>query len=127
MSAETVMLFLGVYMLGGGLALVSAPARVAAMIEGFESQPALSYMTGTVLAVAGTGLLLLFHDFATLWRGVASILGAGMLIEGLMFMAAPRALLALARPFLVNDGIARGAGLLVLVLAAVLICVGLPR
>lgn len=127
MSAETVMLLLGVYMLGGGLALLASPARVTAMIEGFEDQPAVCYMTGAVLAVAGASLLLLFHDFATLWRGISTILGAGMLVEGLMFMVAPGALLAIARPFLINDSVTLGAGLVVLVLAVVLISVGFPR
>ena len=127
MTAETALFLFGIYLFGGGLALAASPARVRAMIEGFETQPALCYVTGALLALGGASLLLAFRDIGSLPRGIVAFLGAGMLAEGLMFMAAPGMLLSLARPFLPKDGALRSLGVVVIALAAGLLYAGFPR
>ena len=127
MSAKIVILLMGVYMVGGALTMLLSAGRLRAMIESIGDQPAVSYVTGAIMAPLGAAVLLWFHDFSSLERGIATILGAGMLIEGWMLMAMPKTLLSAAKPFLMGEGATRAMGVVVLAMAALAIWYGFPR
>jgi uncharacterized protein YjeT (DUF2065 family) len=124
--AEFIVFLTGVYMLGGGLALTITPQRMEAAIGNFADQPALSYLTGAILAPLGAAVLVAVHGFTTLPDGIATVVGAGMLAEGLLFMAAPKTMLSLAKPFLLSGASMRLVGFAVLVLATALLWLGWP-
>lgn len=86
--------------------------------------PALSYFTGALLAPIGAGLLLAIHDFDTLKRGLVTLLGAAMLIEGWLMMIAPKTLMSLAKPFTGSVPILRGYGVFALAIGAALLWLG---
>lgn len=121
---QSVLILFGVYALGGGLALLVNPGRMQQMIANFEDIPALSYITGAILAPLGAGILLVVHDFETLERGLVTFFGAAMLIEGGLMMIAPRTFLSLARPFIGQNALARAYGCAALAVSAGLLWLG---
>ena len=127
MSAQLIILLLGVYMVGGALAMLISANRIKAMVESIGDQPAISYVTGAIMAPLGAAILLWFHDFTTIPRGFVTIIGAGLLIEGWMLMAMPKTLMSVAKPFLMGDRGTRLMGLIVMVFAFAAIWYGLPR
>ena len=127
MSAKIIILLMGVYMVGGGAALLLSPARVTTMVEGIGDQPMLSYITGAILAPLGAAILLGFHDFSSFERGIVTVIGLGMLIEGWFLMALPKTFMSFARPFLISSPLTQIMGALTLVIAAAAIWYGLPR
>ncbi len=127
MSAKIIIFLMGVYMVGGGLALLISPARVTAMVEGIGDQPMLSYITGAIMAPLGAAILIGFHDFSTVERGIVTVIGAGMLIEGWFLMALPKTFMSFAKPFLVANPMTQIMGAFTLVLAVAAIWFGWPR
>ena len=127
MPATTIIYLMGIYMLGGGLALLLTPGRVKAMVESIEHQPLLSYVAGAVMAPLGAAILLWYHDFSTAEHALVTVLGAGMLIEGWFLMALPKTFMSFAKPFLIGDPATRIMGTLTLLLAGVAIWYGYPR
>ena len=127
MSAKIIILLMGVYMVGGGLALLLSPGRITAMVESIGDQPMLSYITGAIMAPLGAAILVWFHDFSTIERGLVTIIGLGMLIEGWFLMALPKTFMSFAKPFLMTTPMTRIMGSITGVLAAVAIWYGMPR
>lgn len=121
---NTVLILFGVYCIGGGLAMLVNPPRMQTLINNFSATPALSYLTGAILAPLGAGLILAVHDFTSLKRGLVSLLGAAMLIEGYLMMIAPRTLLSIATPFMSDVGVMRVYGVVTLAIGMVLLGLG---
>jgi len=103
-----------------------APGRMSSMIDSIADMPAVSYVTGAILAPTGAAVLIACHGFATLEVGIATVIGAGMLLEGWLLMAAPKTLLSIARPFLMAPPQMRIMGAVVVLLGAVLTWLGWP-
>jgi len=127
MTADFIILLMGVYLVGGGLAMLLSPGRLTEMIDGLGDQPAVSYVAGALMAPLGAAVLVNFHGFADWKEGVATVIGAGLLLEGWLLMAAPKTLMSFARPFIFSPSAMRVIGAIILVAAALAIWTGLPR
>ena len=97
MIADTVCVVFGVYALAAGAGMVIEPGRASTLLSGFETNPGLTYVTGAFMFFLSAGLLSLVCDFTTVTHGITTLLAAGMVIEGLLFLAWPKPLLALGR------------------------------
>jgi hypothetical protein len=121
MTPQIIILLMGVYMVGGALTMLLSPERLQAMVESIGDQPAVSYVSGAIMAPLGAAVLASFHDFSNLPRAIATIIGAGLLLEGWLLMATPKTLLSLARPFFMAETATRlmGAGVMAAAIAAI--------
>ncbi|MEO0785942.1 MAG: hypothetical protein AAFY10_09610 [Pseudomonadota bacterium] len=119
----TLILF-GVYCLGGGMAMSFNPPRMQRLVDNFSDTPALSYLTGAIMAPIGGGLLLAVHDFDTLRRGLVTLLGGAMLLEGWLMMVVPRTLLSATKPLIGNGALMRAYGVFALAIGVALLWLG---
>ena len=119
----TLILF-GVYCIGGGLSMLLNPPRMQRLVDNFRETPALSYLTGAIMAPIGAGLLLAVHDFDTLKRGIVTLLGGVMLLEGWLMMVVPRTLLSAAKPLISNGALMRAYGVFALAVGGGLLWLG---
>ena len=125
MSEHHIILLLGVYLIGGGSALLLNPGRVTAIVDSMDKVPFATYVTGAAMGIAGTAILLSYHDFSSFARGLATIIGAGIVLEGWLMMTMPRTLMSMAKPFYRGDKLTRGMGALVILLGVITIWYGL--
>ena len=114
MSEHHIILLLGVYLIGGGSALLLNPNRVTTIVDSMDNAPFATYVTGAAMGVAGSAILLSYHDFSTFARGFAAIIGGGMVLEGWLMMTMPKSLMSTAKPFYRGDRLTRGMGLVVI-------------
>jgi len=118
---EMILLVLGVLYVAVGLRAVIDPEFIGDIMADFNQSPGLTYLTGTLVAIACMPLLLYHNEWGSAKQGVASfILWAG-LIKGLSFIAFPRVLFGIWDVMFPHGKIARLLGVVVLVLGAALI------
>ncbi|MEM1105654.1 MAG: hypothetical protein AAGH87_04625 [Pseudomonadota bacterium] len=118
------LILLGVYCLGGGIALLLNPARMGAMFAALGQAPGVSYLSGAILAPLGAGVLLAVHDFDTAKRGFVTVFGAVLLLKGWLIMVAPRALVSGAAAVSSQASVLRASGAVSLVLGGLLLWLG---
>lgn len=124
MIADTVCVVFGVYALAAGAGMVIEPGRASTLLSGFETNPGLTYVTGAFMFFLSAGLLSLVCDFTTVTRGITTLLAAGMVIEGLLFLAWPKPLLALGRWMMPEDDHVRGFGIVTMAFGLVIAVLG---
>lgn len=124
MSALAIVSLFGIYFAVGAVALVLSPIRIVRLIGDFRASAGLSYVTGAMLVVLGGSILLDHRSLSSLPETVAMLLGAGLLVEGALFMAAPCSILSLLNPIISSDTNVRLLGLPVAALAGWLLWVG---
>ena len=124
MIADTVCVVFGVYALAAGAGMVIEPGRASTLLSGFETNPGLTYVTGAFMFFLSAGLLSLVCDFTTVTHGITTLLAAGMVIEGLLFLAWPKPLLALGRWMMPEDDHVRGFGLVTMAFGLVIAVLG---
>lgn len=124
MTKSMIIILFGLYAAGGTLALLLSPARMVRIIGDFRASPGLCYVTGALMVVMGGAILLHHLGFGDFRTGLVTLLGAALLIEGALFMSAPRSLLSLAEPFARSDALMRGLGLVSAGFAAWLLWLG---
>ncbi len=111
----------GVYMLAGGFGLVVNTGWAERILEDFESSPAMSYLAGAIITLAGTALVLT-HNIWSGWPDImVTLIGWGAAIEGVIMLIAPQALLAFAKKLSPNKTFMRAFGLFTMMLGAALI------
>jgi hypothetical protein len=70
------------------------------------------------------GLLSLVCDFATVTRGITTVLAACMMIEALLFLAWPKPLFALCRWMMPEEDHVRGFGIVTMAFGLVIAVLG---
>lgn len=90
---------LGLYALAAGIGIVSAPDRFRAVLGAMADSPGLSWAFGVAAFAIGTAILIPHHLLADPLAAVVTIIAAIAAIEGLLLLAAPRLLIAIAQPF----------------------------
>ncbi|MCZ4296664.1 hypothetical protein [Henriciella marina] len=125
MTEHHIILLLGVYLVGGGSTLLLNPGRVTTIVDSMDKVPFATYVTGAAMGVAGAAILLTYHDVSTFARGLATLVGGGILLEGWLMMAMPKTLMSMAKPFYRGDRLTRGIGLVVILLGILTIWYGL--
>lgn len=119
-------LFVGLYALGAAVGELRSPGSWAAMLDGFENNEALRFLTGIVVLALGATIYLVNPWRPDDWLSiVVTVLGGGMVVEGLV-------ILGFGRPFLHFASLMMGAvnrvwALLSAGLGIVLVCVAMLR
>ncbi len=119
-------LFMGLYALGAAIGELRSPGSWAAMLDGFENNEALRFLTGIVVLALGAVIYLVNPWNPEDWLSVVvTVMGGGMALEGVV-------ILGFGRPFLHFASLLLGAvnriwALFSGVLGAVLICVAMLR
>ena len=111
----------GLYCLAAGVGGVLAPERWRGMLEDLE-RPAVSYIAGFAVFAIGVAIILAHNLWTDPLAILVSLLGWGAAIEGLILIATPALLLAIARPFL---GAIRIWAFVSVFIGAVLIAIGM--
>lgn len=119
-------LFFGLYALGAAVGELRSPGSWAAMLEGFENNEALRFLTGFVVLALGAAIYLVNPWRSDDWLAVAvTIMGAAFVVEGMVILGFGRPYLHLAsRVFGKVDTV---WALIALVLGIVLVCVAMLR
>lgn len=112
----------GLYCLAAGLGMGVATDRFARMMKEAEASAALSFAIGLLVFCIGVAIVLT-HPLGEGWLSMlVVIMGWGALIEGLVFLAVPQIMWAIARPFM--GGLTRIWGLLAMAIGVALIWAG---
>ena len=113
---------IGLYSLAAGLGMTLNPDRFIRMLKEAEGSAAISFAIGLLVFSIGTTITLT-HLMGEGWLSIlVTIMGWGALIEGLLFLAAPQIMWAIARPFMNN--LTRIWGLVAVAAGAALIWAG---
>ena len=91
MLTDTILLLFGLYFMAAGAGLLTDPLRVAKMIDDLEASPAIGFLCGAVMLFAAGGTLSLQNSFTNISDGLATLLLAGALIEGLLLVSLAKA------------------------------------
>ncbi len=113
---------IGLYWLAAGIGLLAVPARMAALIDDFERSPALAMVAGLGAFAIGVAVLIPHHLLYDPLSVIVTLLALVFAIEGLVLIACPQLLLALARRFVVQ---ARLWAIVSIVLGAAMLLAGL--
>ncbi|WP_370171514.1 MULTISPECIES: hypothetical protein [Hyphomonas] len=124
MLTDTILLLFGLYFMAAGAGLLTDPLRVAKMIDDLEASPAIGFLCGAVMLFAAGGTLSLQNSFTNIFDGLATLLLAGALIEGLLLVAWPKPIWAIAHWMMPDDDHLRGFGVVALAIGAVVFALG---
>jgi uncharacterized protein YjeT (DUF2065 family) len=90
---------IGLYMLAIGIGALLAPERWSKLGAEMTDSPGLAIVMGVVTFAIGTALLGVHHGFADVLQILVTAIGAIAALEGLLLLAAPRAMIAIGAPF----------------------------
>jgi len=107
-----------------GAGLLANPDRMARLIDELEDSPAIGFLCGAVMIFAAGGTLSVQNSFSTATDGIATLIIAGALVEGLLLVAWPKPLWALAHWMMPDDDHLRGFGIVALALGLVVFAIG---
>ncbi|HBF91256.1 MAG: hypothetical protein CME99_12335 [Hyphomonas sp.] len=124
MLTDTILLLFGLYFMAAGAGLLTDPLRVAKMIDDLEASPAIGFLCGAVMLFSAGGTLSLQNSFTNISDGLATLLLAGALIEGLLLVAWPKPIWAIAHWMMPDDDHLRGFGVVALAIGAVVFALG---
>ncbi len=119
-------LFMGLYALGAAVGELRSPGSWAAMLEGFEENEALRFLTGIVVLSLGAAIYLVNPWNPADWLSVlVTVMGGGMALEGVVILAFGKPYLHFASKLI--GVVNRGWALLSFGIGLVLVCVALLR
>ena len=124
MLSSTILLLFGLYAMAAGAGLLTDPLRMARLIDDLEASPAVVYLCGAVMIFGAGGTLSVQNGFSSIADGLATLLVAGALIEGLLLVAWPKPLWALAHWMMPDDDHLRGFGIVSIAIGAVVFAIG---
>lgn len=115
-------LFMGLYSAGAAVGELRSPGSWAAMLDGFENNEALRFLTGIVVLALGAAIYLVNPWRPDDWLAVViTVMGAGMALEGVVILGFGRPFLHFASKLL--GKVDTVWALMALVMGLVLICV----
>ncbi|MFB0613765.1 hypothetical protein [Aurantiacibacter poecillastricola] len=119
-------LFIGLYALGAAVGELRSPGSWAAMLDGFETSEALRFLTGiVVLSLGATIYLVNPYDPADWLSILVTVIGGGMVVEGVVILGFGRPFLHIASSMM--GAVNRVWALFSAALGLVLICVAMLR
>jgi len=113
---------IGLYMVATGAGALLAPDRWQALAGEMERSPGLTMAMGLATYAIGVALLGVHHGLADPLQIVVTAIAAIAALEGLLILAAPRAMIAFGAPFLARP---RGWAIVSAVLGLAFIAAGL--
>jgi hypothetical protein len=94
---------MGLYSAAAGFGMAFSPERFQRMFADIEASPGINFITGLLVFWIGAAILLV-HPTSARWPDIlVAILGWGALVEGMLFLAAPNIMWAIARPLLKSN------------------------
>jgi hypothetical protein len=91
---------IGGYAIAAGIGMGLASDRFARMLDESRDSAALSFAIGILVYSLGI-VIVLVHPYEAGWMDVLiAVTGWGMIAEGLIFLAAPQLIWAIAQPFI---------------------------
>lgn len=118
---QTLATIFGVYMMCAGLGCVINKGWAERILDGMERSDAHIYLTGAIVLMAGTALIL-NHNIWVGWKAaVVSLIGWGAAIEGGMMLIYPKLLFKISRAMVFNSKVIPVFGVAVVILGAALI------
>ena len=119
-------LFMGLYALGAAMGELRSPGAWATMLEDFEKGEGLRFLTGIVVLALGAAIYLVNPYNPADWLSVVvTLIGAGMVLEGVVILGWGRPYLHFAS--LLLGAVNRVWALLAFGIGLVLVCVALLR
>lgn len=119
-------LFMGLYALGASIGELRSPGSWAAMLEDFEKHEGLRFLTGIVVLSLGATIYLVNPWQPDDWLSVVvTVMGGGMVVEGVVILGFGRPFLHFASQLL--GVVNRVWALLAGALGIVLVCVAMLR
>lgn len=113
---------IGLYSAAAGLGMAISTDRFRRMFEEMENSAALNFVIGLLVFSIGVAIVLT-HPTSARWPDIiVAIMGWGALAEGLLFLAVPQVMWAIARPFMKAN--TRLWGIFALVLGLALVVLG---
>jgi hypothetical protein len=88
---------IGLYMIASGILLLTRPERLAALVGELEASPLLAFLSGFAAFAVGVAILIPHHVTYDGLALVVTALAVVACIEGLVLIAAPPLVLAIAR------------------------------
>ena len=114
------LVLIGVYELAAGIAGLTGKLDWTALLDEFERSPALTFVTGFAAFAVGAAINLGHHHWTDPLAIIVSAIGWIALIEGVMLMVCPKALLRVSRGIVRNQKLisilAAGIGLVLIVI-----------
>lgn len=114
----------GAFVLAAGVGCLVAREHWQRVMDDFEDSPATTYIAAVVVFLLGTTLILAHPYWTDPLAGFVTLMGWIAAIEGLVLIAFPGPLLALARGFVRPASVA-AMGVFCLVFGALLLAAGL--
>jgi hypothetical protein len=94
---------IGLYILFAGLGLLVAPGKMAAIVADMEASPGLTYAFGIAAFAIGVAILIPHHVLYDWLSVVVTVIAVIAAVEGLLLLAVPKILFAVARGFLAAE------------------------
>lgn len=128
MDATTVFLTvaIGAYMVAGGIGIARDPASARVVVSELKASRALTIITGAFTFALGVALIRTHNKWNYFIEGFISFFGWAAAIEGLLLLAAPGLIYAIAELLAPNDGLARLFGAITLGVGVSLLFIGFP-
>jgi len=114
----------GIYMAAAGVGLLVDPKAYDGVMDNFQNNPALAYISAVLVFALGAVTVTLHNDWSSWSAIMVSLIAWGALVEGVLMLAVRRSFFALVAKVPLNMGVLRGFGVLTLILGAVLIYAG---
>lgn len=97
MTDSQIFQIIGIIYTAVGLGGLINPGYYSKIVDSFDNNPALTYITAIVVAVVGY-ILVVFHNvWAVGWSLIITVFGYAALIKGVALLIFPRAFLAMSK------------------------------
>lgn len=111
----------GIYMICGGIGMILRKEWAMKVIDEFEDNATIGYVTGAIILMAGSALVLTHN----IWQGwpeiMVTLIGWGAAIEGALMLIYPKALFKFARMIMPDVKFIPVFGIGVIILGAALL------
>jgi hypothetical protein len=119
-TTKTIAGLIGPLLAAVGLALVARPSQFAAMAGGIADDPALLFMSGAIILVAGVAIVRAHNVWVLGWPAIVTVFGWLAILGGLTRLFFPRELATLASDMMTNTTVLVAGGVVGLALGGFL-------
>lgn len=88
---------IGIAYTAAGLGMIINPDYYKKIVDSFENNPALTYITSFIMIVAGFTLVTFHNVWVASWPVIITVLGYALLIKAIWFLLFPRTLMRLSK------------------------------
>jgi len=112
-SAYLALIF-GVFFTAAAMPMLWTPKRLILITKDFTSIPALPFLAGIFLLIAGLSVVAFHNIWATDWRVLITLLGYAVAIKGGLYIILPDPMLEVGKTFMERPGVLPSFGFLYL-------------